>query len=87
MTTTNRHIEATPVSLSVPTKRHGTRTIEGKLTSVNEFTYWIEVPQIPDAGRASESAREAIEFTTDALAEILDARSAAYWRRRGVFSG
>lgn len=86
MTATERHVEQRPVSLTVATRRHGTRTIEGTLVAVNEFTYWIELPQIPDAGRASESAREAIEFTIDALAEILDARSAAYWRRHGVFS-
>ncbi len=86
MTTTDRHIETRPVSLTVTTNRHGIHTIAGTLVAVNEFTYWIEVPQIPDAGRASESAREAIEFTSDALAEILDARSAVYWRRRGVFA-
>ena len=86
MTTTDRHIETRPVSLIVSTKRHGTRTIAGTLVAVNEFTYWIELPQIPDAGRASESEQEAIEFTTEALIQSLDARSASYWRRRGIFS-
>jgi hypothetical protein len=77
-------VETTPIALTVQTTRHGVITIQATMTSINEFTYYIDAPQFPGAGAASESAAEVIEFTTDNLSTLLDRRSASYWRRRGI---
>jgi len=77
-------IDTRAVTLSIPTQRHGTCVFEGTLTAVNDFTYWIELPQFPDIGPATESAEDAIAFTSEALQALLDGHTAAYWRRQGI---
>ena len=80
------HVVTEPVSVSVPTKRHGTLTFSGTLVVINDFTYLIELPEFPGETAGSESREEAIELLADRLIGILDKKPTVYWRRLGVIA-
>ena len=79
-----RLVETQTVTFTVDSKRHGAIMVSGIVTSVDRFTYWIDLPQFPEVETTSESVREVIYFATDQLLRLFDRHSAAYWKKRGI---
>ena len=77
-------VETSSITLTVTTRRHGTLSFQAILRAIDRFTYGVEVPQFDDIGCGSDNPQDAIDGVTDQLKSKLDARSTAYWRKRGI---